>query len=44
MARIVEAGTKELEREDPFEDLVADRSLTLSSKALSFLYEATEAS
>ena len=40
MAGIVEAVTKELEPEDPFEDLVTDHWATLSSKALSFLFEA----
>ena len=40
MAGIVEAVTRELEPEDPFEDLVADYWATLSSKTLSFLFEA----
>ena len=40
MAGIAEAVTKELEPEDPFEDPVADHWATLSSKALSFLFEA----
>ena len=40
MAGIVEAVTKELEPDNPFEDIVADYWATLSSKALSFLLEA----
>ena len=40
MAGIVEAVTKEPEPEDLFEDLLADHWATLSSKALSFLFEA----
>ena len=40
MAGIVEAVTKELEPDNPFEDIVADYRATLRSKALSFLLEA----
>ena len=40
MAGKVEAVTKELEPEDPFEDLVADHWASLCSKALSFFFEA----
>ena len=40
MAGIVEAVSKELEPDDPFEDLVVDHWQTLSSKALSFLFVA----
>ena len=39
MAGIMKAITKELEPEDPFEDLVADHCATLSSKVLSFFYK-----
>ncbi len=38
MAEIVEAVTKELELNDPFEDHVGDHQATLSSEAFSFLY------
>ena len=40
IAGIVEAVTKEPEPEDLFEDVLADHRATLSSKALSFLFEA----
>ena len=40
MLQIMEAVTKGLELEDPFKDLVADHWATLSSRALSFLFEA----
>ena len=45
MAGIMEAVTKELEPDDPFEDLVVDHlkhllKATLSSRAVSFLYGA----